>query len=139
MPLDTRDMPAVHCAVAWPSYCALTQTYMLHTQAVGTSAVNHCLWSMTVVDIIQTCSDACILSCVAVNVWKQSHRTMTSRYLIVCFVVLGENMSSVIRPADNYNLYLAQFWVAAQGPKLEISQGTIKYYASVCAQQESDL
>lgn len=64
---------------------------------------------------------------------------MTSRYLIVCFVVLGENMSSVIRPADNYNLYLAQFWVAAQGLKLEISQGTIKYYASVCAQQESDL
>lgn len=48
-------------------------------------------------------------------------------------------MSSVIRPADNYNLYLAQFWVAAQGLKLEISQGTIKYYASVCAQQESDL
>lgn len=132
----------MHRAIAWTSYYALTQTSVLHTQALGPSAVNHCMWGTCVVDIIQTCIEALmhiyILSCIAVNVWKQSHWTMTSRHLIVSFVILGEDLSSVTWPADDCNLYLAHFWVAAQGPSLEVSQGTIEQCASVCSQQDPD-
>lgn len=35
--------------------------------------------------------------------------------------------------------HMAHFWVAAQGPSLAVSQGTMEQRASVCAQQAPTL
>lgn len=56
--------------------------------------------------------------------YRNNPLTSSVYHLVVSLVVLGENLFSELWPAVSCHLYLVQFWVAAQGPRKEVSQGS---------------